>query len=104
MCMNAVETAFSNLDVMLQSNGFLLTILQQMTNEKSDRTYADVLFDGIRQWLENERNNYITCKIDDMDEAVYEKRKQDAIAKNNQLNEPKQYYDTRRYFATGRKA
>ena len=67
------------------------------------KTYGDLLRAKLLDWIEMERDEYITSLIDDMDEEDYEKNRKKVLEANKRSETPKEYYDTRKYAVTGKK-
>lgn len=63
-------------------------------------TYADVLKYELFQYIELERNEQITSMIDGMPEDEYEKNRKEALKRNEESENPKEYYDTRKLYNT----
>ena len=66
--------------------------------KRTVETYADYIRFQILEWIEVERNQLITSMIDSMDNNDYKENRHKAISENQN-----KYYDTRKYFATGKK-
>lgn len=86
---NAVNSAFENIDA--------------FPPEDLDMSPSDVVrvLHAFREWIssyiESERDEMITSMIDDMDDAEYQKQRNQAIEDNGK----EKYYDTRHYACTG---
>ena len=63
-------------------------------------TYADMLLCELFQYIEMERDELITSMIDGMQEDEYEKNRKEALKRNEESENPKEYYDTRKLYNT----
>ena len=68
--------------------------------EEEFETYADVLKYELLQYIELERDELITSMIDGMPEDEYEKNRKEALIRNEESENPKEYYDTRKLYNT----
>lgn len=63
----------------------------------------EILCAIIKDWMEMERDEIITSFIDNMDDKEYEMIKENVLKRNAVSENPKEYYDTRKYAVTGKK-
>ena len=68
--------------------------------EEEFETYADVLKYELFQYIELERDELIISMIDGMPEDEYEKNREEALIRNEESENPKEYYDTRKLYNT----
>ena len=66
-------------------------------------TFADYVNNLFQDHFEMTRNEIITSFIDNMPDNLYEAIKNKVLAENTTKDEPKAYYDTRRFAITGKK-
>lgn len=116
----AVDNLFDNLEVITDSSDYVANFMntevpdymqEQYTmefafgnREDEDRvvkTYADYLRFKILEWLEDERNEFITSMIDNMDEKMYEAIRNRVLKDNEKKENPKEYYDSRKFICRG---
>jgi hypothetical protein len=71
--------------------------------EREIKTYADLLRMKLLEWIEMERNELITSMIDNMDEDIYNAIRNKVLKENQEKDNPKEYYDSRKYIVTGKK-
>jgi hypothetical protein len=71
--------------------------------EREINTYADLLRMKLLEWIEMERNELITSMIDNMDEDIYNAIRNKVLKENQEKDNPKEYYDSRKYIVTGKK-
>ena len=71
--------------------------------EREIKTYADLLRMKLLEWIEMERNELITSMIDNMDEDIYNAIRNKVLKENQEKDNPKEYYDSRKYMITGKK-
>lgn len=66
-------------------------------------TYADLIRYKLLDWIERERDQLITSMIDNMDEDIYKALRNKVLKDNAKSDNPKEYYDTRKFAVTGKK-
>lgn len=71
--------------------------------EREIKTYADLLRMKLLEWIEMERNELITSMIDNMDEDIYNAIRNKVLKENQEKDNPKEYYDSRKHIITGKK-
>ena len=108
----AIETANFYLDELFEDDSeTLASVLEkELTVDVKKRisdeygteceTYADVLLCELFQYIEMERDELITSMIDGMQEDEYEKNRKEALKRNEESENPKEYYDTRKLYNT----
>jgi hypothetical protein len=120
----AVDNFFDNYfgDMPIEENGELSTMLNKElpdylkekyemeftfgdrdNEEREIKTYADLLRMKLLEWIEMERNELITSMIDNMDEDIYNAIRNKVLKENQEKDNPKEYYDSRKYIVTGKK-
>lgn len=67
------------------------------------RTYGDLLRYYLLHYIEINRDELITSIIDGMDEEEFNKIRKKVLERNKTKENPKEYYDTRKYMTTGQK-
>ena len=81
-----------------------LTYPSKHQEEREVKTYGDYIRMKLLEWLEIQRNELITSMIDSMNDAVYNTSRDDALKKNEEAEDKKEYYDTRHFMVTGEKS
>ncbi len=66
-------------------------------------TYADLIRYKLLSWIEMERDQLVTSMIDNMDETIYQALRNKVLKDNAKRENPKEYYDTRKFAVTGKK-
>jgi hypothetical protein len=120
----AVDNFFDNYfgDMPIEENGELSTMLNKElpdylkekyemeftfgdrdNEEREIKTYADLLRMKLLEWIEMERNELITSMIDNMDEDIYNAIRNKVLKENQEKDNPKEYYDSRKHIITGKK-
>lgn len=115
-----IDNFFDNLDVMPDDTGAVLRTFfrselpetekdkykchddfNDMELEREVGTYGDYLRYKLLSWAEMERNAMITSMIDSMDEEALEKNRRVVLDSNSKRENPKEYYNTRKYMCRG---
>ena len=116
----ALDNAFNNLDCILQDDAYLQRKLEEKvpdveredyevelydgtTEKRTIETNADLIRSRMLDWAESERDELIVSMIDNMDEVEYKKNREAAMEQNKRSDNPKEYYNTRKFFVTGKK-
>lgn len=118
----AIDNLFNNLESLTDGSDHIEKFLDEKLPEsmqdeytmdfafsepkREDRkveTYGDFLRMKMLEWLETERNEFITGMIDNMDETIYKAIRNKILKDNAESENPKEYYDTRKYVCTGKK-
>lgn len=116
-----VDNFFNNLDTYFDDDSHIMHMLneklpesEQTTEEYEFRfreatearqivTYLDLFRAKLLDWIEMERDEIITSMIDGMDEDEYKAIRNKVLKDNEKSENPKEYYDTRKYAVTGKK-
>ena len=118
-----VDNFFNNLDVYFDSDSHMQHMLDEKLPDdmKSEeeveftfggrgsevrkiKTYGDLLRSKLLDWIKSERDELITSMIDNMDEVLYKSIRNKVLKDNEKAEQPKEYYDSRKYAITGKKA
>lgn len=75
----------------------------RQSEEREINTYADLLRYKLLTWIESERDELITSMLDNMDEDIYEALRNKVLKENKEKDQPKEYYDSRKFMITGKK-
>ena len=119
----AVDNLFNNEEMLTDDSDYLEKVLHEplpeslkdeydMTFCMPDRenehrkveTYGDYIRMKILEWLEMERNELVTSMIDNMDDDEYNALRNKVLKDNEKKENPKEYYDSRKYMVTGKKS
>lgn len=117
-----VDNFFYNLDVYFDDDSYLMHILNEEmpenmqdeeeveftfgdrgTETRQIKTYGDLLRSKLLDWIESERDEMITSMIDNMDEEEYKANREKVLKENYESDNPKEYYDSRKFAVTGKK-
>ena len=117
-----VDNFFDNLDVYFDDDDYLMHILNEELPEdmqkeeviewtfgdrpdttRQIKTYRDLLRSKLHDWIEMERDEIITSMIDAMDENLYQAIRNKVLKDNEKSENPKEYYDTRKFAIRGEK-
>ena len=75
----------------------------RQSEEREINTHADLLRYKLLTWIESERDELITSMLDNMDEDIYEALRNKVLKENKEKDQPKEYYDSRKFMITGKK-
>lgn len=67
------------------------------------RDNAEIISCCIEDWAESERDQIITSLIENMDEKELIENRKKVFEENKKAENPKEYYNTRKYAITGKK-
>lgn len=83
---------------------FTLPVSEPRENEtRTIKTFGDYLRFKLLEYIESERDELITSMIDHMDEKVYKARRNKVLKDNAKQDNPKEYYDSRKFMFTSEK-
>lgn len=117
-CVDAANNFFDNLDTYFGTDSVMGELLNRKLlhegeetyivrgldgedKEEKIMTYGDILRAKLLAWLEMQRDEIITSMLDAMDEDEYNKLRTAALNSNKEKENPKEYYDTKKYAVSG---
>ena len=119
-CEMAADNFFDNMDIFFDEDSHMRHMLDEELPEdmkeqydvessfgehhvetREVKTYGDLLRSKMLDYIESVRDEMITSMIDNMPDEIFKAVRNKVLQDNAKSENPKQYYDTRKYAVTG---